>query len=71
MNLAPNLQAQKPDQLVALSIGARIKLDPWSDQVQLLKSNRVPPISSRDKMPFELAPFVPFLTRYRSPARAE
>jgi hypothetical protein len=71
MNLAPNLQAQKPDQLVALSIGARIKLDPWGDQVQLLKSNPVPPISSREKMSFELTPFVPFLTRYVSAARAE
>jgi hypothetical protein len=66
--LAPNLQGHEPDQMVALSIGARIKLDPWSDQVQLLKSSSVAPSSSRGKMPFEVAPFVPLLTRYGSTA---
>jgi hypothetical protein len=71
MSLAPNPQAQKPDKILALSIGARIKLDPWSDQIQLLKSNPATPISSRDKMSFELTPFVPFLTRYGPTARAE
>jgi hypothetical protein len=69
MTLAPNLHATESDQMVALSIGARIKLDPWSDQVQLLKSNPVALSSSREKMPFEVAPFMPHLARYGSPAR--
>jgi hypothetical protein len=64
ITLAPNLHAPESYQMVALSIGARIKLDPWSDQVELLKSNPAATSSSQEKMPFEIAPFVPLLTRY-------
>jgi len=67
MSLAPNLQAQKPDQMAALSVGARIQLDPWSDQLGLLKSKPVALTSSREKMPFEVAPFIPLLTRHKLP----
>lgn len=61
---APALQPDKLDQIAALPIGARIKMDPWSDQVALLKAKAVPLLSAREKMPFEMAPFMPFLTRY-------
>lgn len=64
--LAPPLQPDKLDQIAALPIGARIKMDPWNDQVSLLKAKAVPLLSAREKMPFEMAPFMPFLTRYDS-----
>jgi len=64
---APALQPDKLDQIAALPIGARIKLDPWSDQVEILKAKPVPLLSSREKMPFEVTPFMPFLTRYQKP----
>jgi hypothetical protein len=44
-----------------------VKLDPWSDQVELLKSKPVALTSAREKMPFEVTPFMPFLTRYQRP----
>lgn len=62
---APNLEPAKLDQIAALPIGARIKLDPWDDQVDLLKAKPVPLYSAREKMPFEVTPFMPFLTRYQ------
>ena len=67
MSTAPELKPDKLDQISALPIGARIKLDPWSDHVELVKSKPVPLYSAREKMPFEVTPFMPFLTRYQKP----
>jgi hypothetical protein len=63
----PALQPDKVDQIAALPIGARVKLDPWSDKVELLKAKPVALLSAREKMPFEVTPFMPFLTRYQKP----
>jgi len=63
----PALQPDKVDQIAALPIGARLKLDPWSDRVELLKAKPVALLSAREKMPFEVTPFMPFLTRYQKP----
>src|SRR6202522_3022522 len=64
---APNLEPAKLDQIAALPIGARLKLDPWSDHVELVKAKPIPLLSAREKMPFEVTPFMPFLTRYQKP----
>src|SRR5271170_5907593 len=64
---APNLEPSKIDQIAALPIGARLKLDPWSDHVELIKAKPLPLLSAREKMPFEITPFMPFLTRYQKP----
>ena len=66
MSTVPQLQSDKLDQVAALSIGARIKLDPWNDRVELVKARPVAQISPPEKMPFEVTPFVPFLTRYQN-----
>ena len=63
----PQLQPNKIDQISALPLGARLKLDPWNDEVELLKAKPVPLYSAREKMPFEVTPFLPFLTRYQQP----
>src|SRR6202050_4167997 len=68
---APNLQPAKMDQIAALPIGARLKLDPWSDHVYLLKANALPLLSAREKMPFEITPFMPYLTRYQKPGSGQ
>ncbi|MBZ5503492.1 MAG: hypothetical protein LAN59_14880 [Acidobacteriia bacterium] len=64
---APQLRPEKIDQISALPIGARIKLDPWTDRVDMLKAKPVPLLSAREKMPFAVTPFMPFLTRYQKP----
>src|SRR5216684_3202653 len=60
---APQLEERRTDQIAALPLGGRIKLDPWSDHVDLAKTKPVALISSREKMPFEITPFFPHLTR--------
>ena len=61
---APQLEQRRTDQIAALPLGGRIKLDPWSDHVELAKAKSVPLISAREKMPFEVTPFFPYLTRF-------
>ena len=58
--------AKNPNQIVALPIGGRIKLDPWNDQLEMIKSKPVGTVAEREKMPFEITPFMPYLVRYGS-----
>lgn len=67
INTAPALDPTKLDQIAALPIGARVKVDPWNDHAELLKAKPVPLLSAREKMPFEVTPFMPFLSRYEEP----
>jgi hypothetical protein len=60
---APALEEHRIDQIAALPLGGRIKLDPWSDSVELAKAKPVALTSAREKMPFEITPFFPYLTR--------
>jgi hypothetical protein len=63
MTSAPSLDESKLDQIAALPLGGRIKLDPWQDHVEMIKAAPVSITSARDKMPFEVTPFFPRLTR--------
>jgi Zn-dependent protease with chaperone function len=53
-------------QIVALPLGGRIKIDPWSDKLEMLKSKPVGAVAEREKMPFEVTPFMLYLTRETS-----
>jgi hypothetical protein len=66
MNSAPALDPNKLDQIAALPMGGRVKLNPWDDHVELIKTAPVAITSARDKMPFEVTPFFPRLTRYNN-----
>jgi len=65
---APALDWNKLDQIAALPLGGRVKLNPWDDKVEIVKSQPVAITSARDKMPFEVTPFYPRLTRYSTPS---
>ena len=60
---APALDQNRLDQIAALPMGGRIKVDPWSDQVELSKAKPVALTSAREKMEFEITPVFPYLTR--------
>ena len=60
---APQLEMRKTDQIAALPLGARIKLDPWSSRIEMVKTKPVALTSASEKMPFEVTPFFPYLTR--------
>jgi len=61
---APALDWNKLDQIAALPLGARVKLNPWDDKVEIVKAQPVAITSARDKMPFEVTPFYPRLSRF-------
>jgi len=63
MNSGPALDPNKLDQIAALPLGGRVKLNAWDDKVELIKTAPVAITSARDKMPFEVTPFFPRLTR--------
>jgi hypothetical protein len=46
-----------------LPLGSRIKIDPWTNQITLMANKPVSLLSAREKMPFEVTPFVIYLTR--------
>ena len=63
-NSAPALDWNKLDQIAALPLGGRVKLNAWDNRVEIVKAQPVAITSARDKMPFEVTPFFPRLTRF-------
>jgi hypothetical protein len=61
---SPVDQKQNPQMIAALPIGGRVKVDPWNDKLELIKSKPVGTVAEREKMPFEVTPFMPYLTRF-------
>jgi hypothetical protein len=59
----PALDINKLDQISALPLGGRVKLNAWDDKVELSKAAPVAIVTARDKMPFEVTPFFPRLSR--------
>jgi len=62
----PALDNTKLDQVAALPLGGRVKINPWDDKAEMVKTAPVAITSVRDKMPFEVTPFFPRLSRYGS-----
>jgi hypothetical protein len=66
--LGPALDNNKLDQIAALPLGGRVKINPWDDKAEMVKTAPVAITSARDKMPFEVTPFYPRLARYGATA---
>ena len=64
----PALDNNKLDQIAALPLGGRVKINPWDDKAEMVKTAPVAITSARDKMPFEVTPFYPRLARYGASA---
>jgi len=60
----PALDNNKLDQVAALPLGGRVKINPWDDRAEMVKTAPVAITSARDKMPFEVTPFYPRLARW-------
>jgi hypothetical protein len=63
--------AAPANQIVALPIGGRVKMDPWDDSLEMLKSKPVGTVAEREKMPFEVTPFMLYLTRETAGSSAQ
>jgi hypothetical protein len=66
----PALDNNKLDQIAALPLGGRVKINPWNDKAEMVKAAPVAITSARDKMPFEVTPFFPRLARFTAAAAA-
>jgi Peptidase family M48 len=55
--------AKAANVIVALPLGARIKIAPWDDRLVMLKAQPEEAVAEYEKMPFEVAPFLVYLTR--------
>ena len=66
----PALDNNKLDQIAALPLGGRVKINPWDDKAEMVKTAPVAITSARDKMPFEVTPFFPRLARFGTGAAA-
>ena len=60
---APALEENQLEQIAALPLGSRVKVDPWRDQITLVKTRPLELLSPREKLPFEITPFYLYLTR--------
>ena len=66
MTASPQFDLKKTDQVAALPLGGRVRVEPWTDRLELIKTKPVTLNSPAEKMPFEVTPFFPFLTRLGS-----
>lgn len=66
MTASPQFDPKKPDQIAALPLGGRVRVNPWNNQLELIKTKPVAITAASEKMPFEVTPFFPFLTRLGS-----
>jgi len=61
---APELQPLAVEQIAALPLSGRVKLDPWSAKIELMNQARPALLSASEKLPFQLTPLRPYLARY-------
>ncbi|HEY2548172.1 MAG TPA: hypothetical protein VGI46_19020, partial [Candidatus Acidoferrum sp.] len=64
LQTAPALDPASLQQMGALPMGSRIKVNAWNDAVSLIKTQQMGPISPREKIPFEVTPIDLHLMRY-------
>ncbi len=68
---APPLEESKIEQIAALPLGSRIRVNPWNNQIVMVKTKPLSLLSAREKMPFEVTPFALQLTRVELPVSAQ
>jgi hypothetical protein len=66
---APALEENKIEQIAALPLGSRIKVNPWNNQIVLVKTRPISLLSPREKMPFEITAFQLYLMQTNAPAQ--
>lgn len=60
---APPLDPKKLDQIAALPLGSRVRLNVWTDEITLAANEKAEFTSEKDKMPFEVTPVMLPLAR--------
>src|SRR5207253_1754470 len=71
MQKAPELLMTRTEQIAALPLGGRVKMDPWTNAIELSKTKPVPLLHAREKMPFEVTPLMPYIHRVAESASSD
>jgi hypothetical protein len=66
---APQLYPTALNQTAALPLGGRVKVDPWTGRIELMKNSREVLLSPHEKKPLEITPLMPHLVRLSAPRR--
>ncbi|HTW78390.1 MAG TPA: hypothetical protein VME23_02485 [Terracidiphilus sp.] len=66
---APKLNLDNLNQVAALPLNSRLKIDPWDDKVSQLNVKPAPLLSARDKLQFQVTPIYYRLQRYEPPVQ--
>jgi len=61
MNAAPKLNPRSLDQIAALPLGTRVQVNPWDGSIVFTDRKAVPIVAATEKMPFRVAPVIPYL----------
>ncbi len=65
----PELKTARGEQVAALPLGSRLKLDPWTNSVQMLEGRPTAPRDAGDDAHFGVTPLMLYLTRaHQAPA---
>jgi len=64
---APTLDAANPEQIAALPLVSRVRMDSWTNSTEMIRAKAVPLLSANEKMPFEVMPVVLSLKRQDEP----
>ena len=67
MQAAPELMADRLDQIAALPLGSRLVLDPWSSRLELIRNAAQLPGSAREKVPLAISPLIPYVKYMNAP----
>jgi len=68
---APPLELDNPQQIVALPLGSRVKLDPWAGELKFVKATPPRIYAARDKLALEITPFSPYLVHLKLAEKAK
>ncbi len=60
---APPLDESKLEQIAALPLGSRVRVEPWANEAALMQARPLSLLSAREKMPFEVSPVTLYLSR--------
>jgi hypothetical protein len=64
---APALNPKNVDQIAALPLGSRLQVNAWDGSVAFTDRQAVPLLAPSEKMPFQVAPIIPYLKTIPSP----
>jgi len=66
---APTFSPTKVDQIAALPLGSRVQVNAWDGVVSFSTRKTAALVDATEKMPFRVAPMIPYLRIYPEPAK--